>query len=840
MGADYTPTLGNYTELKPFRYWCQKVLPLVYDDSLSYYELLCKVVDYLNKTMEDVEVLHEDVDDLHEAYELLQTYVNTYFDNLDVQEEINNKLDAMVTDGTFNTLLAPYMQHYQNELNVMKGRIDVLETNYDAGGTTADAELADIRVGYNGTVYDSAGDAVRDQIESVNDEIDRLEDRTDTVNLIKRYGITEDIVLDDDGTTHSDSRFITTDYMPISDAELYVTEIKTYTTGFTVYICGYTSGKVFVNYRTFDQTVKTRDYVPTTTSAYVRLSISKAIYEVGFDFRLKYSLFDSYDNSIEQLRFDVDEAEDIIHTYNYAAPMIEDIVLKSDGTTQADDRFATTDFIAVNPDLPYVTEWIDYSTAFTLLRATYNSSKTLIGYVSITQNTKTRDYFPPQGVAYIKFSVSKTVSPGFRFRYKYNIIEDMDRYHDLNDLARNYSSNLAKTTEFISSYGLYLGELKSDGTFESYPDRYCTGYIPVEYGERYVFNIEGTDGYSPKVCTYGSDKTLIAYLQTDFTAPNYYWTPASASVKFIRFSYSNGVYARNIKFYKVTSKFGEIDKFLLPDPGVYTYQGSPVNLSVTNGFYVTKLFSGVAAPSGTTAQGFAIYNGKLFQILADDTCIVYDLNDGGKYISQFTIDAGHGNSAVFSRSFYSGSDAYPLLYVSDTNGKVYINRVTESSATLTKTLYFNPDNFGATPQFTLGAGNYGYVLGNISGTDYVTSAKVSVCNMSNQTANQDGTYTPEVTDTFTISLTGSYPVLQGLKYLNGMLFMSSGGGSQSVLSKIYVIDIANETVANVITDFPTTMSVEELEDIDFVRNPASAKYDIIAHVRTVGYYRLVF
>lgn len=41
----------------PFRFFCQKVLPLVYDDSLSYYELLCKVVDYINKLIEsDVEL----------------------------------------------------------------------------------------------------------------------------------------------------------------------------------------------------------------------------------------------------------------------------------------------------------------------------------------------------------------------------------------------------------------------------------------------------------------------------------------------------------------------------------------------------------------------------------------------------------------------------------------------------------------------------------------------------------------------------------------------------------------------------------------------------------------
>ena len=105
--ANFTPTLGNYTDLQPFRFWCQKVLPLVYDDSLSYYELLCKVVDYLNKTMEDVGVLEGDVTGLHEAYKKLQGYVNEYFSTLDVQEEINNKLDTMSKDGSLSTLLKP-------------------------------------------------------------------------------------------------------------------------------------------------------------------------------------------------------------------------------------------------------------------------------------------------------------------------------------------------------------------------------------------------------------------------------------------------------------------------------------------------------------------------------------------------------------------------------------------------------------------------------------------------------------------------------------------------------------------------------------------------------------
>ena len=89
---------NNYVDLTPFRFWCQKVLPLVYDDELSYYELLCKVVDYLNKTMQDVSILHD-------GFTTLKNFVDNYFDNLDVQNEINNKLDEMVISGELQKII---------------------------------------------------------------------------------------------------------------------------------------------------------------------------------------------------------------------------------------------------------------------------------------------------------------------------------------------------------------------------------------------------------------------------------------------------------------------------------------------------------------------------------------------------------------------------------------------------------------------------------------------------------------------------------------------------------------------------------------------------------------
>lgn len=104
MHANFTPTLDGYTNQKPFRFWCQKVLPLVYDDSISYYELLNKVVHYLNNAIKDIASMGHNIDDLLNAFIKLQDYVNNYFDNLDIQGEVNTIIERMIKDGTFQAL----------------------------------------------------------------------------------------------------------------------------------------------------------------------------------------------------------------------------------------------------------------------------------------------------------------------------------------------------------------------------------------------------------------------------------------------------------------------------------------------------------------------------------------------------------------------------------------------------------------------------------------------------------------------------------------------------------------------------------------------------------------
>ena len=94
----------NIKILSPFVLCCQKVIPLAFDESMSYYECLCGLYNYIMNNV--TPAINENADAVTE----LQNYVAHYFDNLDVQEEINNKLDEMAEDGTLENLISQYLE----------------------------------------------------------------------------------------------------------------------------------------------------------------------------------------------------------------------------------------------------------------------------------------------------------------------------------------------------------------------------------------------------------------------------------------------------------------------------------------------------------------------------------------------------------------------------------------------------------------------------------------------------------------------------------------------------------------------------------------------------------
>ena len=127
----------NVEKIEPtgiFTNYIYKAIPLAFDESMSYYETLCGLLSYLKDTV--IPAVNNNADAIIEVQQLmqqLQNYVNDYFDNLDVQEEIDKKLDEMVEDGTLTTLIGNYCQPLIDEQN---NKINGLEYDLEQEAAT--------------------------------------------------------------------------------------------------------------------------------------------------------------------------------------------------------------------------------------------------------------------------------------------------------------------------------------------------------------------------------------------------------------------------------------------------------------------------------------------------------------------------------------------------------------------------------------------------------------------------------------------------------------------------------------------------------------------------------
>ena len=88
-------------------------------DGLTQYQLLCKIVEKLNAVITQTNTQTENIEKLEEAFTTLKNYVDNYFNNLDVQTEINNKLDEMATSGELEAIIASYLRGFST-LNDLK------------------------------------------------------------------------------------------------------------------------------------------------------------------------------------------------------------------------------------------------------------------------------------------------------------------------------------------------------------------------------------------------------------------------------------------------------------------------------------------------------------------------------------------------------------------------------------------------------------------------------------------------------------------------------------------------------------------------------------------------
>ena len=89
------------SKLNKLRNYCITIgnLPTSYVNSLSYYETLVFLIKYIKETV--IPAINTNAEAIKELQE--------YFENLDVQEEINNKLDDMAESGQLEEIISTYL-----------------------------------------------------------------------------------------------------------------------------------------------------------------------------------------------------------------------------------------------------------------------------------------------------------------------------------------------------------------------------------------------------------------------------------------------------------------------------------------------------------------------------------------------------------------------------------------------------------------------------------------------------------------------------------------------------------------------------------------------------------
>ena len=201
--ANFDPILKKYDGIPYLRFWCQKVLPAVYDQSLSYYEVLCKLAAFLNKMVEELEKMQDNIDALHKAYKDLQDWVNAeiarfeahmeqHFD--DLTQELWNRFEEYKNNT--NTTLQQWFNNYAtNTTNNLNKKFNDFVTNantrieqmFNTYTSSTNNEFNTWKTDFTNQ-YNQWKDEVNGQISSINSNISSLTNRVSALeNMVKKY-----------------------------------------------------------------------------------------------------------------------------------------------------------------------------------------------------------------------------------------------------------------------------------------------------------------------------------------------------------------------------------------------------------------------------------------------------------------------------------------------------------------------------------------------------------------------------------------------------------------------------------------------------------------------------
>lgn len=83
------------SKIRRLHFYCQKVLPLVYDESLSYYEVLCKIKTKLNELIDSDNTQADEISAIETELAEVQSWIDN-FDTTVIREIVEEYIATMI------------------------------------------------------------------------------------------------------------------------------------------------------------------------------------------------------------------------------------------------------------------------------------------------------------------------------------------------------------------------------------------------------------------------------------------------------------------------------------------------------------------------------------------------------------------------------------------------------------------------------------------------------------------------------------------------------------------------------------------------------------------------
>lgn len=127
----------KFNNLSPFKFFILETFPFIqqeYFDAMNEWQMFCKVGEKINEIINSQNSVGQETEALYNAFINLQNYINHYFDTLDVQDEVNNKLNEMAESGELSEIITQYLQMQgllcYNNLEALKNAENLTEGSF--------------------------------------------------------------------------------------------------------------------------------------------------------------------------------------------------------------------------------------------------------------------------------------------------------------------------------------------------------------------------------------------------------------------------------------------------------------------------------------------------------------------------------------------------------------------------------------------------------------------------------------------------------------------------------------------------------------------------------------